>query len=433
MTNAMRVLMTALVAMFLAAVSGCGFDIDIKDGTSIGFDDGVVDLGRFETSGSSCVAKTSGERELEGYKLLTYRVTGLREGDQASAKPPTASVKAERTSGVCPGETSRRSPTDATAADEVWYATGGSGDFLSCAGAGASDCGRGDAEACSGAYRADILNEQGADCDSFDPAEIQLGLSSSGARRRIDDAATCEPGSGRFRFVAAKTWDRDDDGLIGAELVPFRVSGAGTLTTAAWIRSVKVVEGADLSPRIIKVDRDFAPDEADRLTDAAAISIAASAAGRVAEGVLGGYAPFVVEEVERGDLGDLVVDMTWTCGEGGVAAADRGAGAVLDLAAAGCGVDQALVLRPGGPSGFGAASRDVATTPHVRVELHGDPNHAMKIPAKKVGDWLIFDHDRDRLSVAGALAADGSALRLDRVEWLGVPLCDEEVHALRAL
>ena len=424
MTRWLRILWIALLGVLMAVGQGCDFEIEGgKPGTSVGFDDGVVDLNDFVDDGSACVAKTSGEREVEGYKINSYRGVGTREGDQASERPPTSSVVAQRTSGVCPGETSPRSPIDATASDEVWYTNGGGGSFLACAGAGATDCGRGDSEACSGVYGMEIRNEQGERCNRYDPVEIHLTLASSGARRRVDEATTCAPGSGRFRFLPAKSWDRDEDGLIGAELVPVRMSGTGELTSAAWITSVKVVEGAHLAPRIIKVDEDFAPDAADRLVDAEAVSIRASAAGRVAEGVLSGYAPFVVEGVDRADLGELVVDLGWTCGEGGAPAADRGDGTVLDLAAAGCGVDQRLVLRP--------------AADHLRVELYGDPNHVMKVPATRIGGALVFDHERDRLSLAGALSptspTGGAVLRLDRATWLGLPLCEEGRHALRAL
>ena len=90
MTNVMRTLVMALLA---ALGSGCGFDVDIiKDGTSVDFDDGVVDLNDFVDEGSSCVAKTAGERELDGYKLTSYRVTGLREGRAG----PAACAEAER-------------------------------------------------------------------------------------------------------------------------------------------------------------------------------------------------------------------------------------------------------------------------------------------------------------------------------------------------
>ena len=398
----------------LVLAAGCDFDIDLKTGgdAEIGFEDGVVDLEEFVVEGDRCAAATAGERSLEGLKVIDYRTSGLREADRASRKPPSSGVRTARTSGSCPGETAWRSPSTATSSDEAWYAVGGDGDLVTCAGS----CGAGDGEACSGSYQVEVKPEEGVECSAYDPVEIRLSVASSGARRRIDEETACAPGHGRFRFVAARSWDRDDDGLVGAELVPVRVSGAGALTNAAWIRAVEPVATGGLDLRVIEVDRDFRPGEDDRLVDRGDLSRAVGGGLRVAEGVLSGYGPFVVEEAEEGALAELVVDMTWTCGEGGVAAVPPAPGRALSLADAGCGVDQELTLR--------------AMDDHVRVELYGDPNYSLKIPAEVVDGALVFDHAHDRLRLAGAL--DDSGLRLDRAEWLGLPLCREGRVALRA-
>ncbi len=406
------------------SVIAAGCDLDPKAGSELDLDSALPMTSVAPNGTDACFALDDGDwgEDLENVKIDNYQVQGY----DGSATPPSNSVKAERTNSRCDGATSYRSPSAGSGSID-WYTTGGGGSFLDCGTAHSSGDPCGEVNACVGTYRVDILDSDAATnglCGKYNKLQLALVTAQVTSRSAdVDMDHQCVPGSGRFLLQGLYRGDRDGDGLEHLSLLPLLVDGTGTMTNAAWVRSIDVVEGDPGLLHMMLPGRDIVWGADDRLARPDdAVPVAAHNA--FASGTVGGYPVFVVEDADLAALDGWMVDMSWECGTT-PSDLDTDHGYVFQPQDLGCpAADQQFVFRV-----LGQGER-------VRVELYGNASLAKGSKTWPTGDGgLGFSLHHGVYEVDGVLRSwdeQSATVEITRMQRDGVDVCETGTRVLPA-
>lgn len=371
------------------------------------------------------VTDTYCSAESEG-GVVTYSGVGIIDyhavGYNGSADPGAGygNVYTRRDSGECTGQTTGRSRVMPSSYGD-WDTNGGENTYANCFN---SACGVDSETSCSGDY--EVVIEQPPPevdpCSDFNDGKIVNSLRESYGFRVVDEDHTCTAGSGTFTLLPVVVMDRDGDGAVSVTFLPAQLDGTGTLTMNAWITGITVNEDAGNDLRLLDPGVSFSRGYNDLISGLSSMSTLVSGTHTFSTGEHSGFAPFVVEEMDKGDIGDLEVELTWTCGSGATAQA-RPSGYVVDLESMDCGVEQDLVMR-------------VLNSPNrVQWELYGAANYSKVVGTVNAVDGREFTLQRGDLYVKGTVRdwdATEAEVRFDAISYDGVDLCETGTYTFPA-
>lgn len=367
-----------------------------------------------------CVATADRRLEMDGLVLESVRLKGYH--PEGAAVPAASGVRMTRTVSTCAGESAWVTASGATAGSSFNWSTlaqeddGTAGTLTDCA-----DPACPGTTGCSGEYSILLVpGESIESCDEFQYvfARFRGGEVTTTAYRPDAD---CLPGEGRAQLVPIRIGDEDEDGSYHVTYRPALLTGTGALTSRAVITATTVVSAPTSGLKAVRPGNTFRFTSTDTLdlplTEYVALSGTQSHAGG-----LGGSAVFIAEEVDESALWSPQVDLTWTCGTGDEAA-PASQGYKLALETIGCGLLQALTLRP-----------RLDTSPkRIEWEFYGQPDQPYITPVQTVLDGHAFAFDLGRLSIDATLLAatpQAATLRIDGMTWDGVTICTPGTYTL---
>ena len=258
-------------------------------------------------------------------------------------------------------------------------------------------------------------------------AEVQACFDWSYTSRRMAPVnSTCSAGSGEFQLVPRRRVNKDNDSSSSLSLVPVQISGSGTMTSAAWINQIHIVEDQGATLRVVKLNKSYAFSSSDHLVAPLDTVALMSSTTTFANGVLTGGAPFVVEEVPNSTTNDFRVDMTWTCDTlGDTEVVSPPQGYTFSLSDLGCygSWPQKITIRP---VPYGDAQS-------MQVELYGMVWGDLNPKLVENDGERDFSFSRSGLQVSGALLSydgQGASIRLDSASYLGVNLCSTGTYSI---
>jgi len=383
-----------------------------------------IDMGLMSGDPSTdCRADSPSVASYTSASIISYQSFGYA----GSADPGeyASNVYTRRSDGMCTGSTSGRSRIGyASGEGDNWSVNGGATTYADCGKMGSSRSECTDGDSCTGTYEVKITQPPAAitKCSDFDKTRIENVLSLYFAARVAEEDHTCSAGSGTFRLLPVYHQDRDGDGYDTVYFVPIQISGTGTMTMNAWITSLTVDEDDGYDLRIVDPGFNLVADGSDAVTNLSSNSDLVTGTHTFSTGDHSGFAPFVVEEMDSADRGDLKVDLTWSCGTGATSVS-RPSGYVVDLDALGCDATQKLVMR-------------VQNAPNrLRWELYGDDNLARTTPTVNGSGGREFSiHDGD-FYMSGTVVDWNSTqaeVEFDNIKWNGLNICTAGTYYLPA-
>ncbi len=220
--------------------------------------------------------------------------------------------------------------------------------------------------------------------------------------------ASCVAGAGRFQLVPIEAADLNGDGMARTTYLPAQVSGSGSLTNAASVTQVSLVDDSGYPLRVLKRAAEAQFLVNDTLQSPASVSTLLTGQHSFAASPLRGMPKFLHPPMLLGTLVDAQVDLTWSCGAADtVVTPDQGYS--LALSAMGCPAIQRVTMRPGDTS--------------VRLEFYGNASYALTTNLAADGS---FSFNRDGLAVSGKVlsaGANGASVQLLSATFDGVSQC----------
>ncbi|MCP3977990.1 MAG: hypothetical protein GY716_01490 [bacterium] len=271
----------------------------------------------------------------------------------------------------------------------------------------------------------DPLRPEADLCDDYVPeVEVCFAWAYTSAERDTTADSACVPGSGRFQLLPWNVINNDGDSSRSVILKPIQVGGTGAMTGSAWIEDIDVIEAQGQTLRVIRSGETFRFAANDVLVDPLQVSHPASAP--LPPNTVGGGAPFVLSEIPETTNSLFLADMTWNCAapqpEDVVMPTP---GYLLGLSEPACAAawPQKLILRP----------RPFANPVTLDVEPYGQPRDRVRLALTESPDGKSFRFSRGDLVIEGVLVShnlSGATIRLDKVDFLGQPLCTPDVFDL---
>ncbi len=371
----------------------------------------------------------AGTINLNGQRVESYKTSGFVQGENVSALPTDEELEAPipgqpivtyRDDSDCSGQTSWTSPTPG-GVDGDWNTVTDINTLANCF--GASTCGEGEPNSCSGTYAVTIYPDASLDriCDDYDPVRVELGTVDMGARRARNANAGCSAGTGTFQLIPMRARDKDDDDSYRVTLLPVMIAGTGVMTNAAWVTQIDIVEDQGNALKVVQPDEPIVWDPDDTLgSTVGTFTLDAENPFDVEE--VSGHPVFVVEEVDLDNVGQMQVEMAWSCGT--APTVSQAQGYVISLNALDCSLPEKLVMRTYGNPLW------------VSFEQYGNPNYSLAVPTTPAGgDDLAFTVHVGLLEVEGTLLSHDSQdaeVALTTITWDGVGICDEGTYVFNA-
>ncbi len=378
-----------------------------------------------QTDGS-CLGErlNPGRTTFDGFRLVNANYVGFRDGADDCPTPRlnadlVASVRIERTHGVCDATTSTEEiqsydPQPSGDGDK-WHRFWNSGDLFECG--GVSGCANtDDPMSCSGTYRPRMFDVPSPYvCNDIFPTRIDFELVEILSAQKSPAQSDCTPGAGRFRLLPVHGFDHDRDGRYAMSFLPFQTSGTGVMTRRAWVTSISPVSvPSGYTLRAVHEDAGYDFSAADQLNNATAISTAITQPTTFATGAMMGSPAFTVSEIMASESASFEVDMAWSCGTGGTTVT-RPQGYQFRLSDIGCPATQKMTLRY------------VNTAPkRVMIEQYGNAAMSKVEPTVTTGQGQAFVFEVGDLMIDGAVVSATSTqavVRIDEVTWNGVSAC----------
>lgn len=326
-----------------------------------------------------CTSVT-GRLEKSSFKLDDLDVYG----QDGSLNPGYGSTRVRRTDyGTFDGTSSYKGTSTGTGYD--WKSVNHNAGTLACD--PTSDC--------SGTYEVEIIKGSATTCEEYSQISPCFRWGEvSGSSKSADADTSCTSGSGRFRLAAWQRDDKDADGDYGYTLIPIKKSGTGTMTNAAWVTNIDIVEDESLQLHVQKIDEQLFFTSADLIEDKANMvhTLSASGTNTFGVGLVRGNPSFVVEDAPLGTAA-FEVDMSWTCSSSGFANVSQTTGYVVNSDDLGCGYDQDIVVRP------------IAGGDRVQLQVYGNPLVKLEVPTQINGTERDFTFSRGALQLEGSLVS----------------------------
>jgi len=248
------------------------------------------------------------------------------------------------------------------------------------------------------------------------------------AIRKVPEDTACTPGSGRFRLLKTRQFDRDGDGNRTGVFRPVQVSGTGRLTSNARITSVSSTSSWGSSLKSIKgVNSSALIDTNDNLQAIVgqAFTITTNTHSISGSNFRGGT-PFVLEEYQPGYFDpNIQVDLDWTCSPPlPIEEVSFEQGYTASFSDLGCfgSWPQTMTLRIAGNENS------------LSVEAYGFTDLKKSVSLSNKGAYPKHFVAVERgLEVEGDILsanATSMVLDLDKVEYMKIPFCQSGIYTL---